>query len=44
MALSLGRIRQNKLYSSLNLNVISFVLFPQASEPCLNFNVTKMVH
>ena len=41
MALRLGRIRQNKLYSSLNLNVISYVLLPQAFEPCLNFNVPK---
>ena len=26
-------------FSSLNLDVISFVLLPQASEPCLNFNI-----
>ena len=38
----LGRIKQKKLYSSLNLNANSFVLFPQASEPCLNFNVPKI--
>ena len=23
---------------------ISFVLFPQASEPCMNFNISKMVY
>ena len=28
----------------LNLDVISFVLFPQASEPSLNFNISKMAY
>jgi len=29
-------------YSSLNLEVIPFVLFPQASEPSMNFNISEM--
>ena len=28
----------------LNLDVISFVLFPQASETSLNFNISKMAY
>lgn len=28
--------------SSLNLDVISFVLFSQASKPSKNFNISKM--
>ena len=32
------------IYSSLNLDAISFVLFPQASEPSLNVNISKMVY
>ena len=31
-------------HSSLNLDGISFVLFPQASKPSLNFNVSKMAN
>ena len=31
-------------YSTLNLEVISFVLFPQASEPSMNFNISKLVY
>ena len=31
-------------YSTLNLEVISFVLFPQASEPTMNFNISKLVY
>ena len=31
-------------HSSLNLDVISFVLFPQASEPSFNFNIFKMAN
>ena len=30
------------IYSSLNLRAISFVLFPQASEPSMNFNISKI--
>ena len=29
------------LYLFLNRDAISFVLLPQASEPCLNFNISK---
>ena len=40
-----GRGETKGIYhSSLNLDVISFVLFPQASEPSLNFNIFKMAH
>ena len=31
-------------HSSLNLDVISFLLFPQASEPSFNFNIFKLVY
>lgn len=31
-------------YSSLNLSVISYVLFQQAMEPSLNFNISKMAY
>ena len=31
-------------YSSLNHEVIPFVLFPQASEPSMNFNILKVVY
>ena len=31
-------------HSSLNLDVISFVLFLQASEPSFNFNIFKMAN
>ena len=31
-------------HSSLNLDGISFVLFPQATKPSLNFNVPKMAN
>ena len=31
-------------HSSLKLDVISFVLFPQASEPSFNFNIFKMAN
>ena len=30
-------------YSLLSLKMISFVLFPQASEPSINFNISKLV-
>ena len=32
------------IYSSLYLDVISFVLFPPASEPSVNFNISEMVY
>ena len=31
-------------HSSLNLDGISFALFPQASRPSLNFNISKMAN
>ena len=31
-------------HSSPNLDMISFVLFPQASEPSFNFNIFKMAN
>ena len=30
-------------YSSLSFNMISFVLFPQASQPSMNFNLSELV-
>ena len=30
-------------FSLLSLKVISFVLFPQASVPSLNFNISKLL-
>ena len=30
-------------YSLLTLKMISFVLFPQASQPRMNFNISKLV-
>ena len=30
-------------YSLLTLKMISFVLFPQASQPSTNFNISKLV-
>ena len=32
------------IYSYLNLDAISFVLFPQASQPSMNFIISKMVY
>ena len=31
-------------YSLLSLKVISFVLFPQASQPSINFNISELVY
>ena len=31
-------------YSMLSLKMISFVLFPQASQPSMNFNISKLVY
>lgn len=30
--------------STPDLNVLSVVLFPQALEPSMNFNISKLVH
>ena len=43
----LGGIKQKKLnvlVTFLSLKMISFVLFPQVSEPSMNFNISKMVY
>ena len=43
MALRLGANKTKEInYSSVKLDVISFVLFPQASEPSWNFNISKI--
>ena len=34
-----GDKSKEMMYSSLELDVISFLLFPQASDPSLNFNI-----
>ena len=40
-----GRRGGGEIYhSSPNLDMISFVLFPQASEPSFNFNIFKMAN
>ena len=45
MVPSLGEIKQNKFNHSFpNLDVISFVLFLQASEQSSNFNISKMAY
>ena len=45
MALRLGVIKTEEIYySSLNLDAISFVLFPQALELSLNFNISQMAY
>ena len=31
-------------YSLLNLKTISLVLFPQASQPSMNFNISQLVY
>jgi len=31
-------------YSLLSLKMISFVLFPQASQPSMNFNISELVY
>lgn len=42
---NLREIKQKKLnYSSLNLNAISSVLFPSASEPSMNFDNIKLAY
>ena len=45
MVPSLGEIKQNKFNHLFpNLDVISFVLFLQASEQSSNFNISKMAY
>ena len=39
-----GGNKRNIYHSSLNLDVISFVFFPQASEPSFNFNIFRMAN
>ena len=34
----------NVLFMALSLRMISFVLFPQASQPSMNFNISKLVY
>ena len=44
MALGLWEKKTKEMYFSLlSLKVISFVLFPQASVPSLNFNISKLL-
>ena len=39
-----GNKIKEMFYSSLSLKMISFVLFPQASQPCMNFNISELVN
>ena len=43
MAPRLGGIKQKKCIIHVSPKMISFVLFPQASEPSMNFDISKMV-
>ena len=38
-----GEKTREVYYSLLSLMMISFVLFPQASQPSLNFNILELV-
>ena len=38
-----GNKTKEMYYSLLSHKMIPFVLFPQASEPSMNFNISKMV-
>ena len=40
----LGNKTKKMFYSSLSLKMLSFVLFPQDSQPCMNFNITELVY
>ena len=40
---ALGKKTKEMYFSLLSLKVISFVLFPQASVPSLNFNTSKLL-
>ena len=39
-----GNKTKEMFYSSLSLKKISFVLFPQVSQPCMNFNMVELVY
>ena len=40
-----GNKTTKKMYHSLlSLKMISFVLFPQASQPSMNFNISELVY
>ena len=38
-----GEKTREMYYSLLSLKMISFVLFPQATQPSLNFNVSELI-
>ena len=40
----LGNKTKEMYYSLLSLKMISFALFPQASQPSMNFNISKLVY
>ena len=44
MAARLGRIKQQIILRLSNEFYISFALFPQASEPGVNFYISKLVY
>ena len=44
LALGLGGIKQKMYYSLLSLKMTSFVLFPQASRPSMNFIISELVY
>ena len=39
-----GNKTKEMFYSSLSLKKIYFILFPQASQPCMNFNISELVY
>ena len=39
-----GGNKTKEMYYSLSLKMISFVLFPQASQPSMNFNISELVY